>query len=161
MPVLDWICIAVLLVSLLLGAWRGLVYEVVSVASWIAAFFLAQWLAVEVGLLLPLSGASDTVRHAVGFALVFIGSVMVGGLVAVLVKKLFAAMGLQPVDRALGAGFGLVRGLVFLLAATVVVGMTPLKSSEWWRESTSAGVLTTSLKGLKPLLPEESGKYLP
>ena len=50
MLVLDWICVAVLLGSLLLGAWRGLVYEVVSVASWIAAFFLAQWFAVEVGL---------------------------------------------------------------------------------------------------------------
>ena len=161
MPVLDWICVALLLVSLLLGAWRGLVYEVVSVASWIAAFFLAQWFAPEAGRMLPLSGASETVRYAVGFALVFVGAVLVGGLVAVLTKRLFAAIGLQPVDRALGAGFGLVRGLVLLLAATVVIGMTPLKSSEWWRESTSAGVLTASLKGLKPLLPEESGKYLP
>ena len=161
MPVLDWICVALLLVSLLLGAWRGLVYEVVSVASWIAAFFLAQWFAPEAGRMLPLSGASETVRYAVGFALVFVGAVLVGGLVAVLTKRLFAAIGLQPVDRALGAGFGLVRGLVLLLAATVVIGMTPLKSSEWWRESTSAGVLTASLKGLKPLLPKESGKYLP
>ncbi|MDP2369916.1 CvpA family protein [Rhodoferax sp.] len=161
MLLLDWVCIAVLLVSLLLGAWRGLVYEVVSVASWIAAFFLAQWFAMEAGQALPLSGASETVRYALGFALVFVGSVLVGGLVAVLAKKLFAVIGLQPVDRVLGACFGLVRGLVLLLAATVVIGMTPMKSSEWWRESTSAGVLTTSLKGLKPLLPEESGKYLP
>lgn len=161
MPVLDWICAAVLLASLLLGVWRGLVYEVMSVLSWIAAFFLAQWFASDVGHKLPLSGAGETVRYAAGFAVVFVGSVLVGGLVAVLVKKLFAAIGLQPVDRALGAGFGLLRGLVLLLAATVVIGMTPMKSSEWWRESVSAGVLTTSLKGLKPLLPEESGKYLP
>ena len=44
MPVLDWVLLAVLLVSLLLGLWRGLVYEVLSVVSWIAAFVLAQWL---------------------------------------------------------------------------------------------------------------------
>jgi membrane protein required for colicin V production len=161
MPVLDWICAAVLLASLLLGVWRGLVYEVVSVLSWIAAFFLAQWFAADVGHELPLSGASQTVRYASGFAVVFVASVLVGGLVAVLIKKLFAAIGLRPVDRALGAVFGLVRGLVLLLAATVVIGMTPAKSSEWWRQSTSADVLTTSLKGLKPFLPEESGKYLP
>lgn len=161
MQVLDWVCAAVLLGSLLLGAWRGLVYELVSVVSWIAAFFLAQWFAVEAGRMLPLSGASEAVRYALGFAVVFIAAVLTGGLVAVLVKKLLAAIGLQPVDRALGAGFGLVRGLVLLLVATVVIGMTPLKSSEWWRESVSAGVLTTSLRGLKPLLPEESGKYLP
>jgi membrane protein required for colicin V production len=161
MLVLDWICVGVLVGSLLLGAWRGLVYEVVSVASWIAAFFLAQWFALEAGYMLPLSGASEPVRYALGFAVVFIASVLVGGLVALMVKKLLAVIGLQPVDRVLGAGFGLVRGLVLLLAATVVIGMTSLKSSEWWRESVSAGVLTTSLKGLKPLLPEESGKYLP
>ncbi len=161
MPVLDWICAAVLLASLLLGVWRGLVYEVVSVVSWIAAFFLAQWFAADVGHELPLSGTSQTVRYAAGFAVVFVASVLVGGLVAVVIKKLFAAIGLRPVDRALGAVFGLVRGLVLLLAATVVIGMTPAKSSEWWRQSTSADVLTTSLKGLKPFLPEESGKYLP
>jgi membrane protein required for colicin V production len=161
MLMLDWICLAVLLLSLLLGAWRGLVYELISVASWIAAFFLAQWFAPDVGHMLPWTGASETLRYALGFAVVFIASVLLGGLVAVLVKKLLAAIGLQPADRALGAGFGLVRGLVLLLAATVVIGMTPMKSSEWWRESVSAGVLTTSLKGLKPLLPEESGKYLP
>ena len=161
MPVLDWICAAVLLASLLLGVWRGLVYEVVSVVSWIAAFFLAQWFAADVGRELPLSGTSQTVRYAAGFAVVFVASVLVGGLVAVLIKKLFAAIGLRPVDRALGAVFGLVRGLVLLLAATVVIGMTPAKSSEWWRQSMSADVLTTSLKGLRPFLPEESGKYLP
>ncbi len=161
MLVLDWICVAVLLVSLLLGVWRGLVFELASVLSWIAAFFLAQWFASDVGHQLPLSGASEAVRYAAGFAVVFVGSVLVGGLVAVLVKKLFAAIGLRPVDRALGAAFGLVRGLVLLLAATVVVGMTPAKSSEWWRQSKSADVLTASLKGLKPFLPEESGKYLP
>ena len=161
MLALDWICVAVLAGSLLLGAWRGLVYEVVSVASWIAAFFLAQWFALDAGRLLPLSGASETIRYALGFAVVFIVTVVIGGLVAVLVKKLLAAIGLQPVDRALGAGFGLVRGLVLLLVATVVIGLTPLKSSEWWRDSMSAGVLTASLKELKPLLPEESGKYLP
>ena len=152
MPVLDWICAAVLLASLLLGVWRGLVYEVVSVVSWIAAFFLAQWFAADVGHELPLSGTSQTGSESL---------LLVGGLVAVLIKKLFAAIGLRPVDRALGAVFGLVRGLVLLLAATVVIGMTSAKSSEWWRQSMSADVLTTSLKGLRPFLPEESGKYLP
>ena len=45
MPMLDWIFVGVLLVSLALGAWRGLVYEVLSLLSWIAAFVLAQGLA--------------------------------------------------------------------------------------------------------------------
>jgi membrane protein required for colicin V production len=48
-----------------------------------------------------------------------------------------------------------------LLAAAVIVAMTPLKSSVWWTESLSAGYLGIALKGLKPMVPAEFGKYLP
>lgn len=161
MPVLDWIFAAVLLGSLVLGALRGLVYELLSLVSWIAAFILAQWFAPDVAQKLPMTGAGEAVRYAAGFAVVFVAAVFAGGLLAMLAKKLFAAVGLQPVDRALGAAFGLVRGAVLILAATVVIGMTPLKSSEWWRESVGAGLAMAVLTGLKPVLPEEFGKYLP
>lgn len=161
MPALDWIFLVVLLASFLIGAWRGLVYEVLSAVSWIAAFVLAQWFAPDMAQKLPMSGAGEAVRYAAGFAVVFVGAVFAGGLVAMLAKKLFAAVGLQPVDRVLGAAFGLVRGLVLILATTVVVGMTPLKSGEWWQDSIGAGLATTALKGLKPLLPEEFGSHLP
>lgn len=161
MPALDWIFFGVLLVSLALGAWRGLIYEVLSVVSWIAAFILAQWFALDVGQKLPMAGSGESVRYAAGFALVFVVSVLAGSLLAKLVQKLFAAVGLQPADRALGAAFGLVRGVVLLLAATVVIGMSPLKSSEWWQESVGAGISLVALKGLRPVLPEEFGRYLP
>ena len=157
---LDWVFAAVLVVSLALGGWRGLIYEVLSVLTWIAAFILAQWLAPDVALKLPMSGANDAVRYAAGFALVFILAVLVGGLFAALAKRLFAAVGLRPADRALGAAFGLVRGVVLLLAATVVIGMTPLKSGRWWQESVGAGIAMAALKGLKPVVPQEFGQYL-
>ncbi|MEI8031300.1 MAG: CvpA family protein [Comamonadaceae bacterium] len=161
MPTLDWVFIAVLLISLALGAWRGLVYELMSVLSWIAAFVLAQWFAPDLSEKLPLTGASEAVRYAAGFVLIFVLSVLVGGLLAKLVKRLFSAVGLQPADRALGAAFGLIRGALVLLTATVVIGMTPLKTGLWWQQSAGAGVALTVLKGLKPVLPEEFGKYLP
>lgn len=161
MPTLDWIFLGVLLTSLLLGAWRGLVYEVLSVVSWLAAFVLAQWFAPDVAQQLPMAGSAEPVRYAAGFVLVFVLAVFTGGLLATLIKKLFAAVGLQPADRALGALFGLLRGVVVLLAATVVIGMSPLKSGDWWQESMGAGLTTAALHGLKPVLPEEFGKYLP
>ena len=160
MAVLDWVFLAVLLLSLMLGAWRGLIFELLSLASWAIAFVLAQWFAPDVAQKLPMAGAGEPVRYAAGFALTFIIAVFVGGLIAVLIKKLIAAAGLAPMDRMLGAAFGLIRGLVVLLAATVVMAMTPLKSSAWWTESAGAGVLTVALKGLKPVLPQEFAKYL-
>ena len=161
MPVLDWIFVAVLAISLMVGAWRGLVYELLSLVNWIAAFVLAQWLAPDVAHYLPVSNATEVVRYGAGFVVVFVVALFAGGLLAFGVRKLVEAVGLRPVDRVLGAAFGLARGTVVLLALAVVAGMTPVVKSPWWQESTGAGVATVALKGLKPVLPEDFGKYLP
>lgn len=158
---LDWVILGVLLLSLLLGAWRGLVFELLSLINWVVAFFLAQWWAADVAQHLPMSGAAAGLRYAAGFAVVFVLAVLAGGLVAALTKKLLSSVGLAPVDRTLGAAFGLVRGAVIVLAATVVVSMTPLKAAPWWQASLGAGVSLAALQGLKPMLPQEFGKYLP
>jgi membrane protein required for colicin V production len=158
---LDWVMVALLAASFLLGAWRGLVYEVLSVISWIAAFVLAQWFAPQVAQMLPMGGTGESMRYASGFLLVFIGVVFAGGLLAWLTKKLVQAVGLRPIDRTLGAAFGLLRGAVLLLALAVVINMTPLKRGEWWTQSQGAGAATTALKSLKPVLPEQFGQYLP
>ncbi len=160
MATLDWIFMALLVLSMLVGLWRGLMYEVLSVLGWVGAFFLAQWLAPRVAEMLPLKSASDPIRYALAFVLTFIGSVFTAGLVAALIKKLVTAIGLRPVDRVLGGLFGLVRGAVLLLAVTVAVDMTPIKSALWWQESRGAHMLSAVLVGLKPVLPEQFVKYL-
>jgi len=156
----DWVLLAVLAFSMLLGAWRGLVYEVLSVLGWAVSFYAAQYFAPMVAGWLPLQSTSETVRYAAAFVLVFVVGVFTAGLLAFLLKKLIEAIGLRPVDRTMGAAFGLVRGVILLLAAAVVMDMTALKTSTWWQESKGAPVLTAALKGLKPLLPEEFAKYL-
>jgi membrane protein required for colicin V production len=158
---LDWVFLGVLAFSLLLGALRGLVYEVLSVLSWIAAFVAAQWLAPAVGNWLPMGEASEPVRYAAGFALVFLAVVFSGGVMAWGVRKLVEAVGLRPIDRVLGAAFGLLRGAVLLMALAVVVNMTPLRTQRWWMESVGAGRATAALKQLRPVLPERFGDYLP
>ncbi|MEI8326502.1 MAG: CvpA family protein [Betaproteobacteria bacterium] len=160
MPTLDWILLAVVLASLLLGLWRGLVYEVLSLLNWIASFVLAQWWANELALRLPMGNASEPVRYAAAFVLGFVASLFALGLLAAMVSKLIGVVGLRPVDRILGALFGAVRALVLLLAVTVVVGMTPARSATLWRESNGAQALMAGIKALKPVLPEQFGKYL-
>lgn len=160
MTTVDWVLLAVLAFSMLLGAWRGLVYEVLSVLGWAVSFYAAQYFAPMVAGWLPLQSSSETVRYAAAFVLVFVVGVFTAGLLAFLLKKLIEAIGLRPVDRTMGAAFGLVRGVILLLAAAVVMDMTALKTSTWWQESKGAPVLTAALKGLKPLLPEEFAKYL-
>ena len=145
---------------MLLGAWRGLVYEVLSVLGWAASFYIAQVFAPQVASLLPIQAVSEPLRYAAGFVLVFIASVFAAGLLAFMLKKLVEAIGLRTVDRTLGAAFGLVRGVILLLAAAVVMDLTALKQNAWWQESKGAVALETALKGLKPVLPEQFAKYL-
>jgi membrane protein required for colicin V production len=76
-------------------------------------------------------------------------------------KKIISVVGLRPVDRILGAIFGLFRGLILLLALSVVVQMTALQESDWWLKSQGGPMLMTLLKGLRPMLPEKFGAYLP
>ena len=160
MSTVDWVFLAVLAFSVLLGAWRGLVYEVLSVLGWAMSFYAAYFFAPQVAGLLPLPSSSEPVRYAAAFVLVFIAAAFAAGLLAYLLKKLVAAMGLRPVDRTMGAAFGLVRGVILLLAVAVVMDMTALKTSDWWQESKGAPILTATLKGLKPVLPEKFAKYL-
>ena len=153
--------LAVLLVSVLVGAWRGVVCEVLSVLSWVAAFVLAQWFAAEVGARLPMESASETARYVAGFAMVFIVTLVVCTLLITLLKKLVSAVGLRPIDRALGAVFGLARGVLLLLLVVLAVSRSPLQRHAAWQASVSIKVLGSVAKIVTPMLPAEVTRYLP
>jgi membrane protein required for colicin V production len=161
MAALDWVFLGIIAASLVLGALRGLVYEVLSVVSWIAAFVLAQVFAPDIAAVLPMGQAPQAAKNAAAFVLVFIVVVFAGGLLAWGVKKVVEAVGLRPVDRVLGAGFGVLRGVLLLMAIAIVVNMSPFKRADWWEESKAAEISTSAVKQLKPVLPERFGQYLP
>ena len=161
MTALDWIFVAVVLGSMLLGAWRGLVYEVLSLMGWVVAFVVARTWAQEVAVWLPLDGWDMQLRYAAGFVLLLVGAMFAWGLVSWLSKQLIEAVGLRPVDRMLGALFGLLRGGLLLLVLALVIQYTPLHTALWWQESGLAPWLTQALGWVLPALPEDWGRYLP
>ena len=160
MSAIDWIGLGVLAASLLLGAWRGLLYEVLAIAGWVVAFFVARWAAEPVGAQLPMGEASEPLRYAAGFVLVFILVAFACGMLATLARFAAKSLGMRPVDRVFGAAFGMARGLLLLLAVAALVRMTPLREETWWRTSASAPWLEIALDRLQPLMPESFGKYL-
>lgn len=157
----DIVLLTVLVLSALLGLWRGLVYEVLSLAGWIVAFLMAQAYSTEVAALLPMGDAAPALRLAAGFALVFVAVAFAGGFVAWIIKKLVASVGLRPVDRLLGGVFGVARGVLILLAVTVIVSMTSLHTDPDWQASPMAGGLSQGLGALKPMLPQAVASQLP
>ncbi len=135
MNLIDVLFVLMVAVSLLVGVWRGLLRELLSLLSWLVAAYLAWRLH---GLLMPpLAGAiaSPGARQAAALLLVFIGALLVLALLSHLLVSLLKRSPLRGTDRALGAVFGALRGLVLVGAAVLLVEATPLQKSLWWTGS--------------------------
>lgn len=130
----DFALLLILAVSMGIGLWRGFVVEVLSLTVWIAAFWLSMGLGEQ--LANRLTGVeSVSARLLLGYAGVFIGVLLVGGLVTWLIGKVIANTGLSGTDRVLGLGFGLLRGGVLACVAVLLMGFTPLPQDAWWQQS--------------------------
>ena len=161
---LGWVDIAllaVLLLSVVLGIVRGFVFELLAIAGWVVAFFVAQWAAPQWSGHLPVGEPGSTVNHLSAFALLFVAALFIWSLLAWLVKRLIRASALSAVDRVLGAAFGMVRGVLIAMVAAVLVLWTPMARSEAWQRSHGAAVLQSMILGLKPLMPTELAQRLP
>lgn len=161
LPWIDWLLLAVLAASVVLGFVRGLVYEALALAGWVVAWFAAQWAAPHLAPHLPLGEPGSALQLGTAFALAFLLALVVWGLLARLVRMLVQATPLSLLDRVLGSGFGVFRGLVLLLAVATVVMLTPAAQSDPWRGSHGAQLLGQALDSLKPLLPEAAADLLP
>lgn len=151
---LDWTLLAVLAASVVVGLVRGFVFECLSLAGWVVAWFAAQWGAPLLAPHLPVGAAGSALRLGGSFAVAFGAALIVWSLLARLVRLLVHATPLSVADRLLGGGFGALRGAVLLLAVATVVALTPASQSAGWRASQGARWLGQALAGLKPLLPE-------
>ena len=92
---IDWLALIVVVASLLLGLWRGLLYEVLALAGWVVAFLAARWAAPVVGAWLPMGESPEPLRYAVGFALVFIATAFACGMLATLARSAARAVGYE------------------------------------------------------------------
>jgi len=151
---LDCAVIGVFAVSTILGAWRGLVREILSILGWVIAFLAANLLAGPLGPEMPQVIPSPELRVAAAFAIVFIGSLMVTSLAGLLLAKLVRAVGLGGTDRTLGAVFGAARGALIVLAAAVLAGLTSAPRQAWWSDSASGPLLVQAAGMMMPLLPQ-------
>ncbi|MBL8473444.1 MAG: CvpA family protein [Rhodocyclaceae bacterium] len=152
MTLLDYVILGVLGCSVLLGAWRGLISEIIALVAWVAAFFIARLFGPALGAMLPL--ADEAVRMVAGFALVFILVLIAAGLLRLALRALLHAVGLALADRLLGAAFGILRGVALILVLALAAALTSAPRQAWWREAWLAPPLETALIALKPWLPK-------
>jgi membrane protein required for colicin V production len=151
----DYLLLFVLISSIVISTLRGLVREVLSLASWIAAFVVANAYGATLAQWLPEAVPGEMVRLIVAFVILFIGVRILMGLLMVLVEALIKASGLTVVDRGLGSLFGLARGLLIVLTAVLLCGMTAIPQQPFWKEAMLSPLAETAAQTLIPFLPGE------
>ena len=160
MTVFDYAVLTIIAASVLLGLWRGVVSEILALAAWIVAFLVARAAAADVANWLAAHIAEPGLRLPVAYVLVFVGVLLVFAIARMLISLMLKAVGLGLLDRLLGAGFGVLRGTLVVLAVVLVAGMTPLPREAWWRDAMLAPPLETVVIAAKPWLPPEAAKRI-
>ena len=157
MSLFDLAAGLVLIVSALVGWMRGGTREIVTVLAFVIAAVVA---------LFALRFTGPIARHAIhtvwiaNIAAILIVFVAVYILVrvagATITRRIHQASGLSGADRALGAGFGLVRALVFLglVNLTVEAIMPPDRTPAWITGAKLYPVATASGRALRTFAPE-------
>jgi membrane protein required for colicin V production len=151
----DLAVLAVVSASALVGLWRGLVLELMSLVGWVVAWFLATLLAPSVGgqLFGDQAAALGGGREGLAFALCFIGVMIAWNLLARLLSLIVQATPLNWPDRGLGALFGLLRGVVLVVVVVLVVNSTRWAQSVGWKESVAVHWVSLSFAAVAPWLP--------
>ena len=156
----DYAVIAIVGLSVLFSIIHGLAREILSLASWVVAFVVAEIYAADVAPLLPAAIAHPSLRLLAGFLSVFLMVLIIMTLLAIALSSLIKSAGLGFADRALGAVFGLVRGLAIVMVAVLLAGLTGLPGQPAWRHAMMSAPLVTLANWVKVWLPYDLAKHI-
>lgn len=133
----DWTIIAIVGVSCVLSLLRGFIKEMLSLASWVAASFVA--IAFHERLAVVFSKWIDTpsIRTVLAYLALFVLTLLIGAVINWLLHQFVIGAGLGTFDRILGMAFGAARGLLIVLALVILLPMAlpELKLDAWWHQS--------------------------
>ncbi|MCW8108303.1 CvpA family protein [Alteromonas ponticola] len=135
---MNWVDLSILgiiAVSTLISLMRGFVKEAVSLVVWFAALFIASQFYAD--LAVYFTRIDDQIlRNGAAIAVLFITTLILGGLVNVALGQLVQVSGLTGTDRALGLVFGALRGVLIVSALLFFLDtFTPAAQAQWWGHS--------------------------
>ncbi|MHB8353166.1 MAG: CvpA family protein [Burkholderiales bacterium] len=157
---IDWCVLSTVLVSLILGAVRGMVQEFFSLLGWVVAFWLAKSFSMIGASWLVSFISSETIRQMVSFAMFFVVGLIITGLLGYLMNAMVASAGLGTINRVLGALFGLIRGGLLVVLLVLLAGMTSLPSQREWKSSIFIDWCVRGGKLLLPYLPTRMAEHV-
>lgn len=132
---IDWIITVIIIISALISLKRGFFKEVLSLLTWIAAIFIAWTFGAALSLHLNDYIETPSVRLITASIMLFIATLLVGGLVNKIFATLVQATGLTGTDRLLGMIFGALRGCLMVILLVGLMSFAPLEDDLAWKNS--------------------------
>lgn len=160
MSIVDIVIIATVIVSLLVGLYRGFIREVLSLLSWMVALWVAYRFA-EVGAVFLESFIDQpAVRVVMSFAAIFVLCLLALSVLSYLIHRSMAFSAVAGVDRHLGMLFGILRGVIIVALMIMVATFMDFASQPWWKDSLLAGYFDPVVSLIRDLLPPEIAQYV-
>jgi membrane protein required for colicin V production len=160
MTAFDLIVIGIVGLSTVFAFWRGLIRVMMSLVALVAAVVAAIQFSPSAANMLPVLSDNPTTRYLAAFALIFIVVALIGALLGWALSRAIRAIGLGFVDRLLGAVFGVARGVLIVVIAVLLAGLTTLPRQEWWQNALFAPPLVIAALSLRPWLPQALAQRL-
>lgn len=156
----DYLILTLITLSALIGLWRGLLREVISLATWAAAIAIAFLFAEDGAAHLTPYIDIPSLRIAAAFSALFLATLLLGGLVGILASQLVHYTGLTGTDRMLGVVFGLTRGAAIVTLLVLAAGLTPLPKDPWWQQALLLHHFQETALWLRGFLPPEAAQNI-
>lgn len=126
---MTWIdaAIVVILIFFIVTAFQaGLVREIIAFAATLAGLVVAGLFYDDIRESLLTSIDNDTVASAIAFFAIFATFTIAGQLLAMVVHPMIQVLQLGMMDQFIGAGFGLVKGVILIVALLILMVTYPV-----------------------------------
>jgi membrane protein required for colicin V production len=160
MTIFDYAVLVIVGLSVLLSMMRGFVREILALASWVVAFFVAKAYVLELAPLLPQAIPNTSLRYLAAFIILFLATLLICSLLAIALSQIFKQIGLSWLDRILGAFFGLARGILIVVVMVLLAGLTSLPQDLRWRNAMFSAPLEAAVYSLLPWFPRDIAKHV-
>ncbi|WP_338849426.1 CvpA family protein [Massilia sp. W12] len=160
MTIFDYLVLFIMICSVVISVMRGLAKEVISVCGWVAAFVLANAFAAGFAEMLPDMIPGAILRLIAAFVILFISVRLLAWLLGLAVESMIEAGGMKPADRFLGMFFGATRGVLIVLTAVILFGMTAVPKQDFWKNATLSPLAESAALVMLPFLPGDLTRHV-
>ena len=135
MIAVDYIILAILIISAVMGLVRGLLREAIAVITWFLAIVLAWVFAPSIESLLGGILVGSPLRIWAARTIIFVGVLLLGGAISTVLGHYVRVSMFAGMDKFLGFVFGIIRGIVIVGAFTIAIQAMRMDEDPRWKKS--------------------------